>query len=137
MAVRRLAFSVLLIFVGVVALPAPAGAHVVAGSTWYTDGTRHKSGPVGTKVRVYAIGAIPNVPYKLVLGLDDDDVGGQCMTTVQELNPNPVYVGPSHLIGTVTGTVAATTPKGTYILCFKDSSTFESTFTGGATFTVQ
>lgn len=136
MAVRRLAFPVLLILAAVVALPAPAGAHVVAGSTWYTDGTRHKSGPVGMKLRVYAIGAIPNVPYKLVLGLDDDDVGGQCMTTVRELNSNAVYAGPSELIGTVTGTVPATTPKGTYILCFKDT-TFESTFTGGATFTVQ
>lgn len=53
------------------------------------------------------------------------------------LNPNVVYAGPSGLIGRVTGAVPATTPKGTDIVCFKDSSTFESTNTGGATFTVE
>ena len=120
MAIRRLAFAVLLLLVGVLAGPPPVGSiEVVAGSTWFSDGTKVKAGPVGTTVRVYAVGAIPGVPYKLVLAVDDDGIGGQCTTTVQELNPNVVYAGPSGLIGRVTGTVRATTPMGTYIVCFK------------------
>ena len=139
MAFRRLAVALVLMVTGVVALPSAGSTiEVVAGSTWYSDGTRAKSGPVGTTVSAYAVGAIQGVPYKLVLALDDDDFAdGQCVTTVQELNPTVVYAGPTELLGRVTGTVAPTTPKGTYILCFKDSSTYQSTNTGGATFTVQ
>ena len=139
MAFRRLAVALVLVATGVVALPSAGSTiEVVAGSTWYTDGTRGKSGPVGTTVSAYAVGAIQGVPYKLVLALDDDFVGSQCVTTtVRELNPTAVYAGPSGLLGRVTGTVAPTTPRGTYILCFKDSSTYQSTNTGGATFTVQ
>ena len=137
MTIRRLVVAFALVTVGVLGLPSVGSAiEVVAGSTWYSDGTKAKSGPVGTTVTAYAVGALPGVPYKLVLGLDNDEFGGQCHTTVQELNPNVVYAGPSELIGRVTGTVAPTTPKGTYILCFKDSR-YQSTNTGGATFTVQ
>jgi hypothetical protein len=67
---------------------------------------------------------------------DDDLAGGQCVTTVQVLNANLVFAGPSGVIGRVKGTVPPATPKGTYILCFKDSSIYQSTNTGGATFTV-
>jgi hypothetical protein len=116
----------------------PAGAHViVAGSTWYSDGARTKSGPVGTRIRAYAVGTVQSVPYKLVLALDDATHPGRCSVTVQEVNPTAVYAGPSGRIGLVTGTVAPTTPKGTYFVCFKDSSPLESTATGGATFTVE
>ena len=121
----------------VVALPSPGSTiEVVAGSTWYSDGTRHKSGPAGTVVTAYAVGALQGVPYKLVLALDDDFVGGQCVTTVRELNATAVFAGPSGIIGRVRGTVPPGTPAGTYILCFKDSSMHQSTNTGGATFTV-
>ena len=137
MAVRRLMVAFVLVTAAVFALPSAGSAiEVVAGSTWYSDGTRHKSGPVGTVVTAYAAGAIPNVPYKLVLAFDNDFVGGQCQTTVRELNPNVVYAGPSGVIGRVRGTVPPDTPKGTYIVCFRDSA-FQSTNTGGATFTVE
>lgn len=112
---------------------------VVAGSTWYSDGTRAKSGPVGTAIRAYATGAVQGVPYQLVLG---DDGGNPahathaCMTAVDVLNPNIIFAGPSGLIGTTRGTVKVTTPQGPYQLCFKDSSVNNSTGTGGATFTV-
>ncbi len=125
---------------GVVAVASLAWAcTAVVGSTWYSDGTRQKSGPVGTTIRAYATGANQGVPYQLVLGNDGGDPGHAshaCMFTVDVLNPTVVYSGPSGLIGTVRGTVHAGTPKGPYQLCFKDSSPANSTGTGGATFTV-
>jgi hypothetical protein len=48
-----------------------------------------------------------------------------------------IYAGSSEVIGRVRGTVPPGTPKGYYILCFKDSSMYQSTNTGGATFTVE
>lgn len=125
---------------GIVAVASLAWAcTVVVGSTWYSDGTRSKSGPVGTTIRAYATQAIQGVPYQLVLGNDGGDPGHAshaCMVAVDVLNPNIVFAGPSGLIGTTRGTVKASTPAGPYQLCFKDSSPQNSTGTGGATFTV-
>ena len=112
---------------------------VAAGSTWYSDGTRTKSGPVGTQIRAFATGAIQNVPYHLVLGNDGNDPGHAshaCMNTVDILNPTIVNAAANGRIATVTGIVHSTTAKATYQLCFKDSSVNNSTGTGGATFTV-
>ena len=124
---------------GVVAVASLAWAcTVVAGSTWYSDGTRAKSGPVGTQIRAYATGAIQGVPYNLVLG-GAGNTGHDthaCMVTFDTLNPTNVFAGPTGIIGTVRGTVHVGTAPGTYQLCFKDSSPNNSTGTGGATFTV-
>jgi hypothetical protein len=130
-------FSALAGFVAVASLA--WACTVVAGSTWYSDGSRTKSGPVGSTIRAYATGALQGVPYKLVLGNDGGDPGHAahaCMVAVDFLNNATVFAGPTGLIGTVTGTVHAGTGVGTYQLCFKDSSTNNSTGTGGATFTV-
>ena len=125
---------------GIVAVASLAWAcTVVAGSTWYSDGTRAKSGPVGTTIRAYATQAVQGIPYLLVLGNDGGDPGHAshaCMAAVDVLNPNVIFAGPSGLIGTTRGTVHAVTPAGPYQLCFKDSSANNSTGTGGATFTV-
>ena len=126
-------------FAGVIAVASLAWAcTVVAGSTWYSDGTKAKSGPVGTQIRAYATGAIQGVPYNMVLG-GAGSTGHDthaCMVTFDTLNPTNVFAGPNGIIGTVRGTVNATTVAGTYQLCFKDSSPNNSTGTGGATFTV-
>ena len=124
---------------GVLAVASLAWAcTVVRGSTWYSDGTRSKSGPPGTQVTARATGAIQGVPYHLVLGDLGTEPGHSthaCMRTLDILNPAVVFAGPSGLIGNVRGTVHLTTP-GTYQLCFKDSSPNNSTGTGGASFTV-
>lgn len=113
---------------------------VVAGSTWFSDGSRTKQGGIGTQIRAFGTGAPSTaVPYILVLGNDGGDPGHSshaCMVTVDILNPNIVHAGANGLIPTVTGTVHAGTPGGTYQMCFKDSSANNSTGTGGATFTV-
>jgi hypothetical protein len=125
---------------GIIAVASLAWAcTVVTGSTWYSDGTRTKSGGVGTTIRAYATGARQGIPYQLVLGNDGGDpahASHACMFAVDVLNPTVVFSGPSGLIGTVRGTVHAGTPVGPYQLCFKDSSPNNSTGTGGATFTV-
>lgn len=112
--------------------PAAGTTAVVQGSTWYSNGSKTASGPSGTTISAYAVGAIPNVPYRLVLGTGASDKA--CVTTVQVVNPTVVFAGPTGLIGRVTGTVNA--PPGTYKVCFEDSSTGNYTGTGGATFTV-
>lgn len=113
---------------------------VVAGSTWFSDGTKTKQGGIGTQIRAFGTGAPSTaVPYILVLGNDGGDpshASHACMAIVDTLNPNVVHAGSNGLIPTVTGTVHAGTPAGTYQMCFKDSSVNNSTATGGATFTV-
>lgn len=112
----------------------PGQTAIVAGSTWYANGDKTASGPVGTAIRAYAVGALQNVPYRLVLGTGAGDKA--CTSTVQVLNATVVFAGPSGLIGRVTGTVAPGIAPGTYKLCFEDSSAGNFTGTGGATFTV-
>lgn len=135
---RGAAATVFAALSGFVAMASLAWAcTVVAGSTWYSDGSKSKSGPAGTTIRAYATGGIQGVPYNLVLGgagTTGHDTHA-CMQAFDTLNPTNVFAGPSGLIGTVTGTVH-TSAKGTYQLCFKDSSPSNSTGTGGATFTV-
>jgi uncharacterized protein YkwD len=114
--------------------PAAGSSAVVSGSTWYSSGAKTGSGPVGTNIRAYAVGAIANVPYRLVLGTGASDKA--CTTTVQILNSAIVFASPEGLIGRVTGTIQAGIAPGTYKLCFEDSSAGNYTGTGGATFTV-
>ena len=125
---------------GVIAVASLAWAcTVVSGSTWYSDGTRSKSGPVGTTIRAYATGvSFQGVPFNLVLG-GAGSTGHDshaCMVTYDVLNPTNVFAGPNGIIGTVRGTVQAGTVTGQYQLCFKDSSGNNSAGTGGAFFTV-
>jgi uncharacterized protein YkwD len=112
--------------------PAAAPRAVVAGTTWYSNGAKQRTGPAGTVIQAYAVGALPNVPYRLVLGTGTSTQA--CANTVQVLNPTIVFAGPTGLLGRVSGTVQA--PPGTYKLCFEDSSTGNYTGTGGASFIV-
>jgi uncharacterized protein YkwD len=114
--------------------PAAGASAVTAGSTWYSNGSKSRSGPPGTAIQAYAVGALANVPYRLVLGTGPVDKA--CATIVGVVNPTVVFAGPTGIIGRVSGTVPALAP-GTYKLCFEDSSTGNYTGTGGATFTVQ
>ena len=107
------------------ATPAP----VIAGSTWYANGTKDAGGPAGTLVRAYATSALPGVPYRLVLGT------AGCDGVVAVLNPATVVPGPSGIIGRVEGRVPAGVAPGTYTLCFR-STTGPATATGGATFVI-
>ncbi|MGH9264317.1 MAG: beta-propeller fold lactonase family protein [Acidimicrobiales bacterium] len=111
--------------VAVTAAPASSGP-VIAGSTWFSDGTRAR--PAGSTVTARATGAFPNVPYRLVLAT------GGCRDVVAVLNPASLWPGTNGRIGNVQGTVPATTAPGVYEVCFRDLSGM--TATGVATFTV-
>jgi hypothetical protein len=113
---------------------APSGP-AVAGSTWYSDGTRAKSGPAGTQIEAHAVGAIQNVPYRLVLGIGGE--GTACASIVRVLNAATIFAGPSLVLGRTRATIPSGLAPGTYRLCFQDSSALNVTGTGGATFTVQ
>ena len=115
--------------------PVVTGPATVQGSSWYSDGTKAKAGPPGTRISAYAVNAFPNVPYRLVLGHGTSDKA--CQAIAQWVNPAVVYAGQNGLIGRVTGTVPLDTLPGTYQLCFEDSSAANLTGTGGTTFTVQ
>ncbi|MCA1683554.1 MAG: hypothetical protein LC708_00240, partial [Actinobacteria bacterium] len=105
------------------------GQPVVSGSTWHSSGAKSRSGPAGSAVAAYAVGATPGVPYRMVLSRTS-----ACADLVAFVNPTTVYAGPNGLIGTVRGTVPAGTPPGTYWLCFRHTA--GATATGVVTFTV-
>ena len=102
---------------------------VIGGSTWFSSGAKARSGPAGSTVALYAVGATPNVPYRLVLSRTS-----ACADLVAFVNPTTVSAGPNGLIGTVRGTIPAGTPAGTYWLCFRHTA--GATATGVVTFTV-
>ena len=104
-------------------------APVIGGSTWYTSGAKSRSGPAGSAVALYAVGAAPGVPYRAVLSRTP-----ACADLVAHLNPTAVVAGASGLIGTVRGTIPAGTPAGTYWICFRHTA--GATATGVVSFTV-
>jgi hypothetical protein len=91
-------------------ITAPAPRPVVAGSTWYSDGSKAKSGTVGTTISAGAVGAMPNIPYRLVLGTGDPTHA--CTTVVQVLDPTVIYASPGGLIGMTTGRCSPGRPPG-------------------------
>ena len=108
---------------------ASASSPVIAGSTWYSNGSQTASGPAGTVVAAYAVNAVQLVPYTLVLAT------AGCRTIVAVLNDTTLYAGPSGLIGKVRGTIPPGTGPGSYAVCFRNL-TGPPTATGGLTFTV-
>jgi len=102
---------------------------VIGGSTWYGSGTKSRSGPAGSTVSLYAVGAASSVPYRLVLSRTP-----ACADLVAYLNPTTVSAGGNGLIGTVRGTIPAGTPAGTYWICFRHTA--GATATGVVSFTV-
>ena len=87
---------------------------MIAGSTWYSNGTRVGSATAGTTVGARAVAAVPNLSYQLVLAR------GGCADVVAVLNPATVTPTGTGLIGAVQGTVPATTAPGTYEVCFRE-----------------
>ncbi|HEX7277225.1 MAG TPA: cellulase family glycosylhydrolase [Acidimicrobiales bacterium] len=114
---------------GYVGSPPTPTRPVIAGSGWYSDGTRTASGPAGAVVQVYAVNAVQLVPYTLILGT------AGCVDVVAVLNDATMYAGPSGLIGKVRGTIPLGTAPGSYAVCFRNL-TGPRTATGGLTFTV-
>ena len=87
-----------------------------AGSTWYSDGTNSQSGPAGTTIRAYAVGAFQNVPYQLVTGRDGGTPGQPCRVDMVPANTTARYANADGFLSTTVGTVDRL--PGTYQLCF-------------------
>ncbi|HUR23662.1 MAG TPA: hypothetical protein VMZ73_07300 [Acidimicrobiales bacterium] len=108
----------------------------VAGSSWYSDGTRSASGPSGTSIKVYATNGLANVPYQLVTGRNGVNAGQPCALDLVVANAAVVYAGSNGVIGRVTGTVNRL--PGTYQVCFAqiDPVSGSRAVTGVVSFTV-
>ena len=108
----------------------------VAGSAWFSDGTKTASGPSGTTIRVYATNALANVPYQLVTGRNGVNPSQPCALDLVVVNATVVYAGPNRVIGRVTGTVDRL--PGTYQVCFAqiDPVSGSRAVTGVVNFTV-
>lgn len=91
-------------------------APVVAGSTWFSDGTKLRQAPAGveTTIRAYATAAVPGAAYRLVSGRGT--AAAPCATETVPANTALVYTGSSGVIGTVTGKVNR--PAGDWQVCF-------------------
>lgn len=118
-----------LVVTSVLSAEAVQAAPATAGSAWYTDGTSARSGAVGAQVRVYAVSAFQNLPYRLVLATSG------CAVEVATLNPNNRYANSSGFISTTVGTVPSGVTAGTYAVCFL-STVGEPTATGAVAFTI-
>ncbi len=114
---------------GYAASPPTSTKPAIAGSAWYANGTNTASGPAGAAVQAYAVKAVQNVPFRLVLAT------AGCTNTVAALNQTTLYAGPSGLIGKVRGVIPLGTSPGSYVVCFRSLSG-PPTATGGLTFTV-
>lgn len=110
---------------------APVPPPVIGGQTWYSSGAKASSGPAGSTVSLYAVGALEGVPYQLTLSRPSD---WPCLHRVAILNPTTVAPGSNGLIGRVRGTIPPGTPAGTYTICFRHTGGV--TATGVVTFTV-
>jgi glucose/arabinose dehydrogenase len=86
----------------------------IAGSTWYSDGTKAQNGTAGSVIRAYATTAVQNVPYKLVIGT------ANCASVVAVLNETSVFAGPTGVLGRVTGNVPSGLSPGSYAVCFRN-----------------
>ena len=89
---------------------------IVAGFTWYADGSSTKTGGAGTTVRAYATGTVVGAGYQLVLATLN------CAATVGVLNTNVRVSSGSGLIGATAGTIPSGVPPGSYRVCFKRTS---------------
>lgn len=110
---------------------APVPPPVISGQTWYSSGAKSGSGPAGSTVSLYAVGAFEGVPYQLTLSSPSD---WPCLHRVAILNPTVVGSGSNGLIGRVRGTIPPGTPAGNYTICFRHTG--GTTATGVVSFTV-
>ena len=108
----------------------------VAGSTWYSNGSRAASGPSGTTIRVYGTNAVAGVPYQLVTGRNGVNPGQPCALDLVVVNAAVVYAGANGVIGRVSGTVNRL--PGSYQVCFAQADPVSGSraVTGVVTFTV-
>lgn len=107
-----------------------AAAPSVAGSAWYTDGTNTQSGPAGTTVRAYAVGAFTGVAYQMVLATTG------CGSVAAVLNVNTRFANSSGFISQTVGVTPPGVPPGSYVVCFKSTADITTpTATGSVAFT--
>lgn len=112
--------------------PKPGSTVTVAGSTWFSNGTRQMTVARNSTITARASGAVANVPYRLVTGTGTTNQ--PCTSNVVAVNSTTVYASPNGLIGNVTG--PAPSVPGTHQVCFRSTSGSPITVTASAVLTV-
>ena len=109
-----------------------------AGGTFYIDGTSAKTVERGTTISAFATRAEPGFSYQLVIG---DPMGPSghsthaCMDILFMVNPTLRYANADGIIPRTSGPAGnASTPTGTYQLCFR--ATNAAVGTGAASITL-
>jgi hypothetical protein len=111
------------------ACPSTANS-VVSGATFYADGKLAKSGPSGSTVTAFAVGAIPGVSYVLVSGKPSGSKA--CALNVVAINPAIRFSTDDKFIGNTKGIINR--PAGDWQVCFRSPD--GATYTAPLTFTV-
>lgn len=106
---------------------------LLAGATFYADGTIARSGPAA-RIALFASGAEPGFAYQLVSGRDGGSAGRPCSTDVAVLNPAQKFASSSGLIGITAGVLDR--PPGTWQVCFRSTGTGTQAVTAAVTYTV-
>ena len=93
------------------------------GGTFYIDGTSAKTVARGTTISAFATGAEPGFAYQLVIG---DPMGPSqhvthaCMDVLFLVNPSHRFANAQGILPRTSGPAGnASTPTGTYQLCFR------------------
>lgn len=118
----------------------PAGAigSTVAGSAWYSDGTRSASGPTAPPSACTPPTRWPTFPTSSSPAPSGANTTQPCALDLVVVNPTVVYAGPKGLIGRATGTVSRL--PGSYQVCFAQADPVTAgsrAVTGVVNFTVQ
>lgn len=108
------------------------------GGTFYLDGTSAKTVARGTTITAFATGAEPGFAYQLVIG----DPRGQsqhathaCMDVLFRVNDTHRFANAQGILARTSGPAGnASTPTGTYQLCFRSINS--EVGTGAATLTL-
>lgn len=109
-----------------------------AGGTFYSDGTSAKTVARGARISAFATGAEPGFSYELVIG-DPNGPSGHvthaCMDILFKVNSTLRFANSQGVIPQTAGPAGnASTPTGTYQLCFR--SVNSEVGTGAATITL-
>jgi len=108
------------------------------GGTFYIDGTSAKTVARGTTISAFATGAEPGFAYQLVIGDPNgpsQHVTHACMDVLFRVSSTLRFANEQGVLPRTTGPAgSASTPTGTYQLCFR--STGSEVGTGAATITL-
>ena len=112
--------------------PTPPPQPVLAGATFYSDGTSSRTGPSGARVSAFATSAETGFAYKLVSGRSAPGTTAPCTADVVPITAAVKFATNQGVLAQTAGTLNR--PAGQWQICFLAEG--NETVTGAATYTV-